>query len=359
MKPKIQFILKRRDDFNPAQHSPKGMSTGLFNSASFMQEMLTEAGYEAELQVAIDNNCIDRLVTNFRPDFVIIEALWVVPTKFNVLTSLHPDVKWVIRLHSELPFIAGEGMAMDWLAEYIKFPQICIGVNAPRMLNETRTYLVTACGLSEQEVEERVVYLPNYYPKNYRKKVSKTPNRYLGQRYWLDVGCFGAVRPLKNHVLQAMAAIKYCNYHGKQLRFHINSGRIEGKGDPVMNNLLSMFEHMADHGHKLVLHEWAPRDQFLELCSQMDVGLQCSLSETFNIVCADLISQGVPIVGSPEVPWSSDFFNAKPGDSDEIFHAISRAIEFSKINVWINKKNLTKYTKQTRKIWLRYFKIKR
>jgi hypothetical protein len=359
MKPKIQFILKRRDDYNPVEHSPLGMSTGLFNSASFMRDMMQESGYEVDLQVAIDNNCIDRLVTEFKPNYVIIEALWVVPTKFNILTALHPTVNWVIRLHSELPFIAGEGMAMDWLAEYIKFPQISIGVNAPRMLDEARTYLVTACGLSEKEVEERIIYLPNYYPKDYKKKLVKEKNRYLSEKYWIDVACFGAVRPLKNHVVQAIAAIKYCNHHGKQLRFHINSGRIEGKGEPVMNNLRQMFEHMTDYGHKLVIHEWTPREQFLEICSQMDIGLQCSFSETFNIVCADLVSQGVPIVCSPEVPWGSKFFNAKPGDSDEIFHAISRAIEFSKINVWRNQTNLTKYTKQTRNTWIKYFKDNR
>lgn len=356
MKPRVQFILKRRDDFNPVEHSPTGMSTGLYNSASFMANMMESAGYPVDLQVVVDNNGIDRIVTQFKPTHVIIEALWVVPTKFNILTALHPDVKWIIRLHSEMPFIAGEGMALDWLAEYIKYPQITIAVNAPRMLDEVRLYLTTTSGLDHKDIENRVIYLPNYYPKEYKKKNNSTTSKYAEQKYWVDIACFGAVRPLKNHVTQAVAALKYCNQHGKQLRFHINSGRIEGKGDPVMNNLKNMFEQMSNYGHRLVIHPWAPREEFLETCSKMDVGLQCSFSETFNIVCADLVSQGVPIVGSPEVPWISKYFTAKPGDSDEIFHAISRAIEFNKVNVWFNQRNLTKYTKRTKKIWTRYFK---
>ena len=141
MKPRILFILKRREDFNPVKHSPLGLSTGLFNSASFMDDMLKNLGIESALEVAIDNNCIDRLVTKHKPTHVIIEALWVVPSKFAILTKLHPNVKWIVRLHSEMPFMAGEGMAMDWIGDYVTYPQLIIGVNAPRMLDEVQTYL--------------------------------------------------------------------------------------------------------------------------------------------------------------------------------------------------------------------------
>jgi len=353
---KVLFILKRREDFNPVKHSPQGLSTGLFNSANFMNEMLQEAGIDSAIEVAIDNNCIDRLVTLHKPTHVIIEALWVVPTKFAVLTPLHPDVKWIVRLHSEMPFIAGEGMAMDWIGEYIKFPQISIGVNAPRMLNEARVYLSTTTKLTEQEIDKRVFYMPNFYPQTYNTKVGKPTHKYRGDQYWIDVACFGAIRPLKNHMIQAVAALKYANQHGKQLRFHINAGRVEMQGSPVLNNLKNMFEHLADYGHKLVMHEWRPREEFLELCAEMDVGLQCNFSETFNIVSSDLMSQGVPIVSSREIPWSASFFNANPTESDEIFHAMTRALVFKQANVWLHQRKLTKYTDKTRKIWVNYFK---
>lgn len=355
MLPKIQFILKRRNDFDPELHAPEGMSTGLYNSAKFMRDMLEEAKFETDLQVVIDNNSIDRVVTQFNPNFVIIEALWVVPTKFNILITLHPNVKWIIRLHSELPFLAGEGMALDWLAEYIKFPNIIIAVNSPRMLNEIKTYLATTSGFESKYIDNSIIYLPNYYPKNYKKKINKF-NKFIGKKYWIDMACFGAVRPLKNHVTQAMAALKYCNHYGKQLRFHINSGRVEGKGEPVMNNLKNMFQQMNNYGHQLIIHPWTPREEFLEICAEMDLGLQCSFSETFNIVSADLVSQGIPIVCSNDVPWSSKYFNANPGDTNEIFHAISKTIEFNKFNVWINQRNLNKYTKQSKNTWIRYFR---
>jgi hypothetical protein len=50
----------------------------------------------------------------------------------------------------------------------------------------------------------------------------------------------------------------------------------------------------------------------------MDIGLQVSFSETFNIVSADFVSMGVPIVVSGEVPWAPRFIKASPTDSQAI-----------------------------------------
>lgn len=347
--PKVLFILKRREDFNPVKHNSKGLSTGLFNSASFVNDMLNNLGIQSKLEVAIDNNCIDRLVTEFRPTHVIIEALWVVPNKFEVLTKLHPKVNWIIRLHSEMPFMAGEGMSMDWLGDYITYPQISIGINAPRMLDEIQTYLSIKQNWSVEDAKKRVFYMPNFYPQEYKTKDfdHTTP--------FVNVACFGAVRPLKNHLLQAFAAIKFAEKINKKLHFHINIGRIEMQGSPVMHNLLNLFEQLYDSGHQLIGHEWTPREEFLVICREMDIGLQCNFSETFNIVSADLISQGVPIVGSREIPWASRFFNADPTESNQIASAMLRAYKYSKINVWHNQRNLTKYTNQTRLIWKKLF----
>jgi hypothetical protein len=350
MSKKVLFILKRRDDYSPVSHSPIGLSTGLYNSANFMHEMLLSAGIESALEIAIDNNCIDRLVTKHRPTHVIIEALWVVPSKFAILSKLHPKVKWIIRLHSEMPFMAGEGMAMDWLGGYVTYPNIDIGVNAPRMLGEIREYLKTSRQWTNDKTNRRVFYMPNYYPNDYKIKF------YNRSKYWVDVACFGAVRPLKNHLLQAVASIKFANKIKKHLRFHINGGRIEMKGDPVMNNLKGLFQHLDEQGHQMVIHEWVPREDFLKICADMDMGLQCNFSETFNIVSADLISQGVPIIGSKEIPWSSCMFNADPTDSNNIADIMLRTYHYPNINVWKNQRNLDKYTKESKKIWINYFK---
>jgi hypothetical protein len=347
---KILFILKRREDYNATTHSHVGLSTGLFNSASFVNDMLNDQKIESVIEVAIDNNCIDRLVTKHRPSHVIIEALWVVPTKFAVLQNLHPTVKWIIRLHSELPFIAGEGMAMGWLGDYSNCKNVIIACNAPRAFHEVKTYLKIKNSWTDEITNNKVIYLPNYYPQEYKHK------SFNKDKDFIDIGCFGAIRPLKNHMVQAIAAVHFADIIGKKLRFHINSGRVEMNGQPHVNNLLSMFEHLYDSGHQLINHAWTPREQFLELCGTMDIGLQVSISETFNIVGADLISQGVPLIASDEIPWATKIFNADPLDSRSICKSLLFAYKLPQLNVKLNQRKLKKYTNNTRSTWVNYFK---
>jgi hypothetical protein len=347
---RIQFILKRRLDYSGELHGHhKTLSTGLFNSVNFLHEMLPGQGIASDLIVAVDNNQIDREVRRFQPTHCVIEALWVVPTKFAVLTRLHPKVTWIVRLHSELPFIANEGIAMDWIAEYVRYPNVIIGVNAPRMLEETRSYLMSVMGWDYKTAQQHVIYLPNFYPQQYRSK----PPRRLTDR--IDVGCFGAVRPLKNHLVQAVAAVKFADQRGFKLNFHINGNRMEMKGEPVMNNLKGMFAQLADRGHELILHDWRPREGFLDLCHEMDLGLQVSFSETFNIVGADMVSQGVPLVPSVEIPWANEIFTADPTNSDDIAAKMHRALRYSRANVWLHKKQLNAYTNETIATWKRWF----
>ena len=108
--------------------------------------MLQDAGVEAALAEAIDNNCIDRLVTEYNPDVVIIEALWVVPEKFDVLKKLHPGVRWIVRLHSDIPFLAGEGIAVEWIYGYAA-RGVEVAFNSPRASEDFGA-----------------LYLPNFYP---------------------------------------------------------------------------------------------------------------------------------------------------------------------------------------------------
>ena len=342
---KILFILKRKQDYNTTNDYSIGLSTGLYNSAQFMNQMLLDGGFDSQMVVVNDNNDIDREVTLHKPTHVIIEALWVVPSKFQVLCKLHPNVKWVIRLHSEIPFLANEGMAMDWIGEYSKFNNIIISCNSPQTTKDIEFYLTHKLGITK-----KVQFLPNFYPQQYKTKSFNKKSDVI------NVGCFGAIRPLKNHLIQAIAAIKFADKIGKKLHFHINSDRIEQKGEPILNNLIATFEQLNNKGHKLVHHEWSVREQFIQLCATMDIGIQVSFNETFNIVGADIISQGVPLVASPEIPWASRLFTSRQTNTDNIVDSLLCTYKYPKINVLSNQSGLKQYTNKTKQIWFKFFK---
>ena len=343
--PRVLFVLKRRADYgvDPHAYSQQGMSTGLLNSATFMKDMLIANGFGAKIAVVVDNNCIDREVTEYKPTHVIIEALWVVPSKFDVLTKLHPTVQWIVRYHSDAPFLAGEGVAMEWTVEYLKRANVTLGINAPRLLNELRE-VADAMGMCN--VHQRIVYLPNFYPHR-PITVGKCTNPDT-----IKIGCFGAVRPLKNQFLQAIAAIKFAKDRNVGLEFHINGNRTEGKGENALKNMRSLFAGLGER-YKLVEHDWMPHTELLKLMATMDIGMQVSFSETFNIVAADMITAGVPVVGSAEIPWLKHGV-ADPTSSDEIAHKLHMAHTFKCFNIVRNTLALRAYTQSSERSWITY-----
>jgi hypothetical protein len=326
--PRVLFLTKKGQIYSREYSTGEYvLSSGLRNSAQFVVDALIANGLEAKLVQVIDNNDIDREVTRYRPSHVMIEALWVVPSKFEVLTKLHPNVQWVIRLHSEIPFLAQEGMAFEWLLKYLDYApapgsgrgNVLIAFNSIRTRDDFRRLLTAKYG--EEAVTTRTLYLPNCY--DVLPLVEPTPKPDAGIA--VDIGCFGAIRPLKNQLLQAVAAIVFADSRGLRLRFHINCTRVEQKGDPVLNNLVALFRHSP---HELVSHEWHAHKDFLAIVQTMDVGLQVSFTETFNIVSADFASLGVPVVVSNEIPWVANFYKVpSPTSLEDIISKLEFAYD--------------------------------
>lgn len=155
-KTKLLFLLKQRNTaWNPGEEYASELSSGLLNSVRFITKMIEKSfGFcQPHLEQVVDANSINRVVTQFKPQVVIIEALWVTPEKLSELCRLHPDVKWVIRLHSEVPFLANEGIAMDWLNRYVQVSdRVLIAANSLRAAREL-----------SQLVRRNVLHLPNCY----------------------------------------------------------------------------------------------------------------------------------------------------------------------------------------------------
>jgi hypothetical protein len=316
MIPRILFITKKRID-------SYGISYGLVNSAAFIVKTLNDFGIEAKLTTVVDANGIDREVTRSNPTHVFIEALWVTPAKFRELLHRHKKRIWVNRIHSKAPFIANEGIALPWIVEY-------------RQIMKTYSNFFISC--NSKEFNENLnttmhigsIYLPNIYnPPKYAKGINLNvvqpilePYGDIRFRKVIDIGCFGAIRPLKNQLIQAIAAIRFGDEMGFGINFHINGGRCEQSGENVVKNLRALFFATP---HKLVEHLWMPHDEFIDVVRSMDMGMQVSFSETFNIVAADFVSQNIPMVVSYDVDWMPSIFKANPNCADSIVNKLKIA----------------------------------
>lgn len=338
---RVQFIVKQYNkECDNGGYSVSGKS-GVYLSAKFLSDMLNESGIESIVSEALDNNCIDKLVTEFKPDIVIIEAYWVVPSKFDILTSLHPNIKWVIRNHSAMSFLAEEGIIIDWSFEYIKNNNVYLASNHYKTYTE-----LCEIGKFSFAPVDKILYLPNYYPENLIKS-DRRP--IFSKKDEIHIGCFGANRSLKNQLVQAYAAIKFSKDINRKLYFHMNNSY----NNPIVKNITSLFENV--HNVELVLHDWMPHEKFYELCGQMDLGMQLSYSETFNIIAADFVANDVPLIVSDEIDFVSKIFRTNSNDGSRIIKTIRRIFSIKKHIPFFNRNQILLKSKvrKAKNQWLR------
>lgn len=335
MSPRIVFLCKQRlDNYGYLT------SSGLLNSARMVVETLRENGLSANLVDCVDGNDIDRVVTEYGATHAILEAFWVTPEKLEELAKLHPKIHWAIRNHSKSVFLVSEGIGFPWAIAYCRLGKkynIKLAPNSRAFADEFRD----ALGF-------KTTFLPNIY-----RPANAVPRR-GGITPFLHVGSFGAVRLLKNQITQALAAMAWANAANLRIAFHINASRQEQMGSEVLKGLRAIF---AGTPHGLVEHPWVSHAEFQRMVVQMDIVLQVSLTETFNIVLADAVTQGVPIVGSAEIPWLPARYVADPTDYASIVCAMVRALEDGPRGVRKCRQALAADTEKARGLWLGYFGI--
>lgn len=346
---KILFVLRQN---KPSDYSTT-IKSGLLNSATFISNFLKEKlGHETKVVVVFDGNGINKEIHSFKPNVVILEAIWCPPYKLQELSELHPKVKWIVRVHSKTPFLANEGIALEWLNQYNKIKNTLISFNS---LETNRDYL---------KLGYKAIYLPNIYFVNkfplsfikvdieFKKNI-KHNVPYAQRKNILHVGCFGAIRPMKNHLNQAIAAIEYADKVNRPLFFHINMGRLEQKGEQVLKNLRALFANSKKH--HLIEWGWLSHHEFNYLITKMEFGMQVSFSESFNIVSADFVANNIPIVVSKDITWMPFLFRANATNTESIVNKISVMRFFPRITKWLNKLALFIYNYLNSYYWEQFF----
>lgn len=338
---RILFILKERKDYDQdydyGGDYAYGVSSGLYNSAMFCADVLADHNYVVKVVEVVDNNSIDMEVTLFRPDICIIEALWVIPSKFDILTKLHPHVKWIVRVHSEAPFLAQEGIAIKWLSLYPKFENVYVSMNSLEGLTQLLSFYP-----GKQLDTSRVLYLPTCYPHVNR------PHKRHFEDTTINIACMGAIRQLKNTLMQAIAAIRFADDKGWKLRFHVNIDVSQDhQGNNPYKNLVNLF---ANTSHELVTHPWVTHHHFIQFLSEVDMGMQVSFSETFCIVAADMVSVGLPLIGSDAIHWLDKKSMANPIVVNHITQQLHKSLNHHKL-VEENVEALTQHSKNASITW--------
>jgi hypothetical protein len=329
---KILFVLKDR----LYNYSNKVNSYGLINSSLLLAEFLNHRGHECKVVTVVDANGIDKEVHEFKPDVVVIEALWVPTYKLKELLAIkrYHHIKWIVRVHSDIGFLSTETQGLKHLNDYIGLHahNLTISLNSRKFVD----------ALSDA-LDYKFTYLPNVV--NLIR--NKLDNR--GERQHIDIGCFGATRLLKNQCFQAICAIKAADVLGKKLLFHVTPN-LEQTNDPVLENLKQLFQ---SNKHDLIIHDWMPNNEFQELIKHMDIGMQVSYTESFNIVAADFINNNRLVLVSDAIDWLPNIMRTSTTDYDEAVKKILYMYKYRN-SYWLKEMSrykLEEYNKGAKHEW--------
>ncbi len=236
---------------------------------------------------------------------VIISAPWIPSVELQSLANQFPETQFSVNCHSNVGFLQADRNGVKLVREMMELEtgsaNIHLAGNSRRFCEWIRFAFGAPC-----------LYLPNLY---YLNNEPVPPSRPFGGGT-LKVGVFGATRPLKNLMSAAAAALEISRSLRSQLELWVSAGRTEGGGEVVLGAVKEMLSGLP--GVNLVLNGWQTWPQFRKTVGSMHLLLQPSYTESFNMVTADGVAEGVPSVVSSAIDWAPDDWKADVDDTLDI-----------------------------------------
>jgi Glycosyl transferases group 1 len=272
---------------------------------------------------------------------VVISAPWIATDRMQRLLMKYPAVDFAVVSHSNIGFLMADPRGIELLRDacYLtrSHANFEVGGNCARF-----------CYAWESMYGVRPRLLPNLY--------DVSTIRCVGQRLpWrhgpLRVGIFGATRPLKNMVTAAAAAIELGARLHTDVEIWMNSGRVEG-GGTVGAAVQQLAAGLEPH---VVIRQlgWRGWPEFRAAVSRMHVLLSPSYTESFCMVVADGIAEGVASVVSDAIPWVPEDWQVPSDDTGAIARAAQRLIHDAHA-VNEGQAHLRAYVANGARLWVEY-----
>ena len=148
-----------------------------------------------------------------------------------------------------------------------------------------------------------VAFLPNLYDLS----EPMPPARPAWNGGALRLGLFGACRLLKNGLTGAASAASLAATLRVPTELYVS------EKNQAMAELCEDTPNI-----KLIVTGWMPWAKFRQLVGSMHLLLQPSFTESFNVVTADGVHQGVPSVVSDAIDWAPARWQANPDDAEDL-----------------------------------------
>jgi glycosyltransferase involved in cell wall biosynthesis len=283
-----------------------GLGVAAINTSKYLQA----AGYTVDVWPIVDANHLRQKLNLAKSagepvSHCIVSAPWIETSSWRSLLDLFPRTQFGINCHSNVGFLQadpnGIRLLREGLALEMGVSNFHVSANSRKGARWIQDAYGKPCG-----------YLPNLYFLD--SAVSVRTSRPMWNGGQLRIGAFGATRPLKNLISAVAAAIEISYQLKADTEIWLSTGRTEGGGETVLNACRALAANLPHL--KLVLAGWADWSQHRSTVANMHLLLQPSYTESFNMVTADGIAEGVPSVVSDAIDWAPQHWKASV---DQVF----------------------------------------
>jgi glycosyltransferase involved in cell wall biosynthesis len=233
---------------------------------------------------------------------IIISAPWIPTSLLAELTCKYTHINFVVVSHSNVGFLAADRNGIKLLREEVILQNPVDNFHVAGNSKKFADWASLAWGAD-------IVYLPNLY----NVKDMKFEFKQWDRQEPIRIGCFGALRPLKNQITaaaSALAIVKELDHPGE---IWFSSGRNEGWASDAISQLVGNINDF-----KIKNMPWAPWYEFRKFVGTMHLNLQPSYTESFNMVVADSVYESIPAVVSEAIPWTPKKWIANSDDALDI-----------------------------------------
>ena len=235
---------------------------------------------------------------------VIISAPWIPTLEMQALSNDFSQTEFAVVCHSNVGFLQADRNGVKLVRELMDLEMSASNVH---LGGNSRRF----CKWIKQAFGAPCVYLPNLY---YLDSAPR-PRGPFGCGV-LRIGAFGATRPLKNLMSAAGAALEIARHLRVPLEFWISAGRTEAGGDGVLAAVNEMLNRLPNVS--VQPNGWQTWPEFRRTIAHMNLLLQPSYTESFNMVTADGVAEGVASVVSEAIDWAPDDWKADVDDVPQI-----------------------------------------
>ncbi len=327
---------------------PGVCSVGLSVTAGHIMRVLRRAGVHIESwqvkDVAEFYTRLDRTQQSGSPITHVIASApsFLQPLHYVELGHRYPDTEFTQQNHTGTAYLAIDKEGIKNIREVIDLERdlhnVRVSFNNPR----GRDWAVNSFHGGD-------LLLPNLYDTETFVPLSsarKDPDP-------IRIAAFGANRPWKNMLSAAEGALQIAERLSVGLEFYVNSGRDENHwgGKRMIESRSELFSGMIDK--RIVEVPWAPWPKFRRVVRNMDLLINPSFDETFCVVSADGIAEGVPSVVTGAMEWTPRHWWCDPWDPTSIMR-IGMGLLHDRQSVHDARVQLREFVAKGVKLWIDY-----